>query len=54
VERVIAKGDEFLRRVLETAFYLQAEELKKRLIAGLAIKLMKSTVNELKQQYDIK
>jgi hypothetical protein len=35
--------------VLEASSYLQAEELKKRLIAGLAIKLMKKTVGELKK-----
>jgi hypothetical protein len=38
------RGDDFLLKVLQATSYLQVEDLKKRLIAGLAIKFMKNTV----------
>ena len=42
------------KKVLDATSYLQIEDFKKRLMAGLTIKLLKSTVDELKEEYDIK
>lgn len=53
VEKVMAKGDDYFLKVYKAACFLQVEELKKRLMAGLAIKLMKSTVDDLKKQYGL-
>ena len=49
VERVMSKGDDYFLKIFQAASFLQVEEFKKRLIAGLAIKLMKSTVDDLKK-----
>lgn len=49
----MGRGDQFLSKMLEASSYLQVEDLKKRLIAGLAIRLLRNTVGELKQMYNI-
>lgn len=41
------------KKVLDATNYLQMEDFKKRLLAGLTIKLLRSTVGEMKEQYDI-
>lgn len=53
VEKIMARGDDYFLKIFQAASFLQVEELKKRLIAGLAIKLMKSTVDEMKKDYDL-
>ena len=49
----MARGDDYFLKVYKAACFLQVEELKKRLMAGLAIKLMKSTVDDLKKEYGL-
>ena len=52
IERLMYKEDLF-KNVLDAANYLQMTEFEKRLTAGLAIKLTKLTVDELKEAYEI-
>jgi hypothetical protein len=40
----MAKGDSFVKKVLDAVCLLGLQDLKKRLIAGIAMKLIGSTV----------
>lgn len=44
VEKVVAKGDLALLKLMDACLYLELEALRKRLACGVAIKLMGSTV----------
>lgn len=52
IERLLYKEDIF-KNVLDAANYLQMTEFEKRLTAGLAIKVTKLTIDELKDMYEI-
>ena len=52
IERLMYNEEKF-KHVLDAANYLQMTEFEKRLTAGLAIKMTKLTVDELKEMYDL-
>lgn len=51
VERVMAQGDDFVLRMFELTQWLEMESLRKRLACGVALQLMRSTLEELKEVY---
>lgn len=53
VERVLARGDGFVLRMFELTQWLEMEPLRKRLACGVALQLMRSTLEELKEQYEL-
>jgi hypothetical protein len=44
VDSIFEKGDEFVLRLFDLSLYLEMEPLRKRLACGVALKLMKSTL----------
>lgn len=44
VERILNKGDDYMLKVMDAALWLEMEGFRKRLACGVAIKLMKFTV----------
>lgn len=56
VLRILNKPDNLalFKKVLDGTSYLQMEDFKKRLLAGLTVKLLKFTVEELKEELNIK
>ena len=53
IERILEKGDDIIKKAYDAAEFLQSDSFNKRIVAGIALKLMGSTLEELKQQYDI-
>lgn len=49
----MAKGDLALQKMMDASLALDIESLRKRLACGVAIKLMRSTVEELKEEYGL-
>lgn len=49
----MGRGDEYFLKIFQAVSFLQIDEFKKRLIAGLAIKMMKTPISELKEQYGL-
>jgi len=44
VEKIIAKGDLFLQKMMDATLSLEIESFRRRLACGVAMKLMKSTI----------
>ena len=53
VEKIIEKGDYLLLRVMDACLFLEIEWIRKRIACGVALKLMRSTVEELNEVYEI-
>jgi hypothetical protein len=53
VERVMGRGDQFVWKMLDLAQWLEMEALRKRLACGVALQLMRSTLEELKEEYGL-
>ena len=44
VEKILNRGDDYMLKVMDAALWLEMEGFRKRLACGVAIKLMKFTV----------
>lgn len=53
IERVMEKGDGFVSQLFDLVQYLEMEPLRKRLACGVALKLMRLTLEELKEEYGL-
>lgn len=53
IERVMERGDGFVSQLLDLVQYLEMEPLRKRLACGVALKLMRLTLEELKEEYGL-
>lgn len=53
VEKVVAKGDYLLLKLMDGALALEMEGLRRRLACGVALKVMRCTVEELKEEYGL-
>lgn len=53
IERVMEKGDGFVSQLFELVQFLEMEPLRKRLACGVALKLMRLTLEELKEEYGL-
>lgn len=49
----MAQGDNFVLRIFELTQWLEMESLRKRLACGVALQLMRSTLEELKEVYEL-
>ena len=53
IDSILAKGDDHTLKAMDAALLLEMEPFRKRLACGVAIKLMKFTVDELREEYQL-
>jgi hypothetical protein len=53
IEKLAVKGDMAILKAMDACLYLELESLRRRLACFVAIKLMGSTLEELKEIYEL-
>ena len=50
---MVEKGDAMLLKVMDAALLLEMESLRRRLSCAVAIKLMRFTIEEIREEYNL-